>query len=164
MSPLDKAKKTYLTASDEQKRTLEDVFGKEPFHPKITDLVKTTDDVFRIAGVDPKKYLRFDQSDKNLTLYQKSKNATDILELIVQVLSYGQEPDYTNTQQVKYEPIFEYKGPSVGWVYNCYGRYSRGSSVGSRLVYLDLEVMKYAVVQFKEIYNLHLSYTKWQSN
>jgi hypothetical protein len=105
------AKKYYLTASDEFKTVLESTFGKEFFNQKITDRVKCWQDVVDILEEQGEDVVLPYKVAK--TKQQKSINAVYKIQCITKVLNEGWEPDFSNSNESKYYPWFEYK--KSGW-------------------------------------------------
>jgi len=147
-----KAKKLYKTASPEFKEMLKSTFGIQFFSEKITDRIKTWEDIVEELGEDncvlPYK------SPK--TKEQKATNAFVKIQKISEVLNEGWVANFSDRNIYKYCPWFEYKS-SVGWVFFCYGSYSYYSSLGVGFYYKSSELAEYAGKQFLEIYKEYLN-------
>ena len=105
------AKRYYPTASDEFRTVLETTFGKEFFSEKITDKIKSWNDVILELGVG-NVILPYSEN-MVLTKQQKSINALYKIQCITKVLNEGWESDFSNSNEDKYYPWFEYK--KSGW-------------------------------------------------
>ena len=77
------------------------------------------------------------------------------LSIIVKVLNEGWEPDWADSNQRKYFPVFDLRnGLSFVYVNVCW---NTGSAVGSRLVFKNEKLAEYAAKQFLSLYkDLHL--------
>lgn len=76
------------------------------------------------------------------------------IKLICKSLNEGWEPDWDNSSEYKYYPLF--KMSSSGFRCNDCGYWATSSAVGSRLCFRSSELAKYACIQFTEIYKNHL--------
>ena len=145
------AKTLYKTASSELKIILEENFGKDFFSTKITDRIKTWEDVCEELNIDddvlPYKHPKNKQ--------QISTNAFVKIQYISQVLNEGWRPNFKNTHEYKYYPWFEYKDSGgLGFYYvvydNCFAR------LGFGFYYKNNDLAKYAGTQFLDIYKQYL--------
>jgi hypothetical protein len=127
------------------KETGEVSFCEKP--KKVTDRIKTFDDVLKELDIDPAKFLmQCDGLSTDEVAYRKVK-------LIVQALNEGWTPDWTDGQWNKYYPWFYMGGSSgSGFAYDDYGAWDTYSSCGSRLCFKSSELAKYAGQQFTDIY------------
>lgn len=82
--------------------------------------------------------------------------AYEQLKLIVAAYNENVKPDFTNSDQTKYEPWFRFSA-SGGFSYDYYDDYWAYSDVGSRLCFLDYGNMRDAVEKFQEVYNQYLA-------
>jgi hypothetical protein len=131
----EKALKAYKNSNAEIQRFLENYHGKEVFNQKITDIVKTLDDANRIAGV---------------------RGNDDEITIIARALNEDWEPNYGNSNEYKYFPVFKWV-PGSGFVL-CDVRYDGTLAVvGARRVYKTEELARYAGTQFIKEYNRFLS-------
>ena len=137
-----KAREIYPGAPDSLKAILEQTFGgKKFFEQKITDRVKTFEDVLQILGESFN--VRGGETADEIA-YRK-------LKLIARCLNEGWTPDWNNSNQYKYYPWF-YMNSVRGFglfVVTC--DYS-ASSVGSRLCFKTEALAKHAVNHFLDIY------------
>ncbi len=147
------AKKLYKTADPELKLILEESFGKNFFSQKITDRIKTIDDVLEAAGVTMEEVVPY-RNPKNKK--QKSQNAYALIQLISEVLNEDTAfPDFNNLNQYKYYPYFK-KSQAGGWVvYHCnyWFDFAFGGFGG---YYKTFDLALYAGNQFSDIYNDYL--------
>jgi hypothetical protein len=119
------AKRLYPTATAEFKATLEDTFGKEFFSQKITDRIKTFEDACQETGEDPND-LKFSTGTPDEIAYKKIK-------VVVKALNQGWVPDYSNSNQRKWYPWFQFSGSGFRFFGAIYGCTFTDSSGGSRL-------------------------------
>lgn len=160
----EKAILLYPKASEEFKSMLESTFGTEIFKRNITERVKTYEDACNVLGINPEN--QPDVSDcenediKSILAYHK-------LIIIARALNEGWKPDWSNSNEYKYYPWFQYKttgvlfgglafnGALAGFVYSTtyYTASYAYAHFGSRLCFKTSELAKYAGVQFGEIWN-----------
>ena len=114
---------------------------------KVTDRIKTFDDVLKELDIDAAKFLmQCDGLSTDEVAYRKVK-------LIVQALNEGWTPDWTDGQWNKYYPWFEMGGSSgSGFACDDYVNWDSVSACGSRLCFKSGELAKYAGKQFTDIY------------
>lgn len=145
-----KARKLYAKASDEFKSMLEDSFGKEFFSQKITDRIKTFEDACEVAqpSENVSILLNYNGVDKDMI----GALAFAKLTIIARALNEGWTPDWSNSNQYKWYPYFEYKA-GFGFSYTRYDFWLTSTDVGSRLCFKNEELAKYAGTQFQSIYN-----------
>lgn len=152
MQPLkideQKARKLFPNASNEFKEMLIDTFGEKFFSQKITDRIKTIEDVYAEAGVNPDRYkLRLDET--------VDEQYYRIAKLMVKVLNEGWVPDWNDKSQPKFHIWFEVKSGS-GLAYRAYDGWATLTAVGSRLCFKSRELAEYAAKQFIDIYTKFL--------
>lgn len=114
--------------------------------------LKTFEDACRIAGKSPvivslsgpAEYLKPLAAQFKLIIIVSAAN---------RLANDGKEwvPDFTNSQQRKYEPIF-YRGSS-GFRFRGYGDWGAATGCGSRLCFISSEAAKYVATQFEDLYN-----------
>lgn len=138
-----KAAELYPSATGAFKDLLESEFGKAALSLDITQRVKTFEDACNIIGIDPGKFL--------CPCDTKDEAAFKKLKVIARALNEGWQPDWTNGNQYKYYPWFDFSSGS-GLAYDDYVRYYSRSSVGSRLCFKSRELAIYAGKQFTDIY------------
>jgi hypothetical protein len=140
-----KAKEIYPSAAAELKAILENTFGKNFFSQKITDRIRSFDDVLNIQGMLPATFAAitsFDSPDE--IAYKK-------LKLITKILNEGWEPNWDNSNEYKHYPWFymdSSKGFGLGIVIFNYSV----STVGSRLCFKNEPLAQFAVKIFLSIY------------
>lgn len=140
------AVKAYNSANKEGKTLLSDLFGSQVFNQKITDLVKTFDDVLAFAGITDEHY------EKVISGLSKDEAAYWKVKLIAQVLNEGWKPDWTNSNEYKYQPWLKFTAGS-GFAFDGCGYDHSLTRVGSRLCYKSRALAEYAATQFQDIYN-----------
>lgn len=147
----DNANKAYKSTDANGKKLLEELLGKENLVPqKITDRIKTFDDVLEVLGGVPENLailLNYNGNDGDLISSQAHLKLT----LITRALNEGWTPDWSNSNEYKYVPWFKQKS-GFGLSYYDYGYWS-ASTVGSRLCFKTSELAVYAATQFADIYN-----------
>jgi hypothetical protein len=142
-------------ASDENKKLLMNLFGKNKFKPKkIVERVKTFEDACAIVqpGENLKILLDYDGDDGDLL----SSQAHLKIAIIAKALNEGWQPDWTNSIEYKYVPWFKHKS-SFGLSYYDCAYWFTDAIVGSRLCFRTKELAEYAATQFTDIYNTFLT-------
>ncbi len=145
------ARKLYPTASKEWKTTLEDTFGKEFFSQKITDRMKTWEDICEELNIDPINSLPFKKA-KDKT--ERFLNASFKISKISEVLNEGTILDFNNSNQYKYYSYFT-KKDSV-WLVDSYCYDGSYASLGFGFYYKSSELALFAGNQFLDIYSDYL--------
>lgn len=102
------ALKLYPTASKEIKSIFEATFGKDFFNQKITDRIKTMEDIIELTGFSNLPY------DNPENVEEKSINAQFKLFKIAQTYNEGWKPNWGDRNEYKWFPYF-YK-PGSSWV------------------------------------------------
>jgi len=124
---------------------------KQKCSGKITDRIKTFDDACRELGLDPSGKVTIDASSE-LEGDLKSIAAYARLTIIARALNEGWKPDWTNDNERKWWPYFEYKS-GFGFSGTICDGWRTNTSVGSRLCYKSEALAEYAAKQFADIYN-----------
>ena len=145
------AKKLYKTASSELKTILEENFGKSFFSDKITDRIKTWEDVCEELDIDDSVLPYKNPKGKQ----QISTNAFVKIQYIAQVLNEGWGPDWKNSNEYKYYPWFECSN-SVGFRLYFAGGCVCDGVLGFGFYYKTSELAKYAGTQFLDTYKQYL--------
>lgn len=98
----------------------------------------------------------FEQSISNLS---QDTQAYEILKLIVSAYNNNEKPDFSDWDQSKYEPWFDYDSSAGGFVCDGDDVWVALTTVGSRLCYLNREDLKEATSndEFMKIYNQYLN-------
>ena len=137
-----KAREIYPGAPDSLKAILEQTFGgKKFFEQKITDRVKTFEDVLQILGESFN--VRGGETADEIA-YRK-------LKLIARCLNEGWSPDWNDEDQEKYYPWF-YMDSDPGFGLGSVRCHLSVSDVGSRLCFKTEALAKHAVNHFLDIY------------
>jgi len=115
----------------------------------VMECVKTFQDACKLLKRDPKILPTVIGLPRKC---QKSIVAHYKLMVIAEALNQGWKPNWKDTSQYKYEPIFEMDKPGFG--FSCtYSYYWRTFSyVGSLLTYKSSELAKYAGTHFLKLY------------
>lgn len=149
------AEAAYKGADAKGKKLLEDLLGKENLLPgNIIDRIKTFEDVFEEIDVPHDLSLILEYNGSNGDLI--SAKAYTKLTLIARALNEGWEPDWADSNEVKYYPWFKHK-PGFGLSYCDFVHWGTFTTVGSRLCYKSRELAEYAATQFADIYNDYLT-------
>lgn len=143
---LKDAIKAHSKADAKGKELLEDLYGKETFNQKITDKIKTFDDVLDWHGI------KNDTWQSVTKLLTADEVAYKQVKLIAECLNEGTVMNAHDRTQYKYYPWFEVSPSGVGFSYSGYGHWYANSGVGSRLCYKTKELALYAAKQFEDIY------------
>lgn len=146
----------FKVAGKETREVLKALFSPEIFSEKITDQVKSFNDVLEILGEDvtenQKILLAYNGQDGAMI----SAKAYLQLTLIAKVLNEGWEPNWENRNEYKYTPWFKHKA-GFGLSYYDYAAWYSSTRVGSRLCFKTAELAKYAATQFADIYRDYLT-------
>ncbi|WP_312922577.1 hypothetical protein [Empedobacter brevis] len=95
-----------------------------------------------------------EEFEKSISNLSPDTQAYEILKLIVSAYNNNVKPDFTNLDQLKYEPVF-CKTSSGGFVFCGCADWVTTTAVGSRLCYLNHHDLKEATAndEFLKIYN-----------
>jgi len=119
----------------------------------VTKRVKTYADACAVLGIEPLNEEVFTKLG-----FTKDEIAYRKLKTIAEALNEGWQPDWTNSNEYKYWPWFEYIRSSAG--FGCaaahYAATSACTAIGSRLCFKTRELATYAGKQFEAIYNDYL--------
>lgn len=111
----------------------------------IKDRIKTMDDVYQELEIDKETF------EKSF-VFKEDLDAAKI-RLITKVFNEGWEPDWSNSNQIKYIPYFKISG--VGFSISDYDIWIANSGVGSRLCFKSKELCLHAIERFKTEYENH---------
>jgi len=151
---LNRAIELYKTAPADFKTILEDTFGKDALQGKITDRIKSYEDVCRVLGICPIQSLPF--KGCSLTDDQRAVNSFFKVMNICTVLRECWKPNWSNHNQYKYYVwLGDYKAGLGFSRSDCVGSRT-GAYVGSRLCYPSKELALYAANQFNKEYQEYL--------
>lgn len=149
-----KAILAYYQATDDCKKLLTDLFGKEVFISKITDKVKTFEDACLFAGHSYEKEFCGDavigMSDNEI--------AYRMIKVIAKALNEGVVLDFTNATQYKFYPYFKFgwaSGSGLSLVGVAYG--VAAAIVAPHLCFKSEELAEYAAEQFSSVYERYYS-------
>lgn len=118
--------------------------------------IKTLDDVINKLGEDDKEVI-------NLFKLTREGFDTHILYrqmavVIAKALNNGWVPDFSNSNQLKYEPRFYIDSSLGSFKYSDCIHRTVGSTVGSRLCFKSKELAEYFGKQFIDIHNKYLKH------
>ena len=144
-----KAKELYKTASPEFKAMLEDSFGIDFFKSKIMDRVKNFADICLILGTTQGEF------NAKFSSYEKDTKAYEKLKLITKVLNEGWTPNWSDKNEKKWYPWFEFNNGAGAFVCSktLYGWTYTITDGGSRLRFKSAELAKFAGELFQKEYN-----------
>jgi hypothetical protein len=128
------------------KELLENLYGKETFNQKITDKIKTFDDVLDWHGI------KNDTWQSVTKLLTPDEVAYKQVKLIAECLNEGTVMNSHDRTQYKYYPWFEVSTSGVGFSYSYYDHWRTVTIVGSRLCYKSKDLALYAAKQFEDVY------------
>ena len=126
---------------------------------KITEKVKSYEDVCKIKGIDPVKSLPFPEAK---TDEEKAINGFTKITRTIDVLNEGWKPNWNNWEERKYYPWFDLEtdeaaGSGVGFSCNGFGFVYSYSIVSSRLVLKSRELVEHIVKYFLEDYKAFMT-------
>lgn len=149
----EKAKQIFKEASESLREILISTFGADTFKQNVIDRIKTFSDAY-------------DNADRNTRAeydcqvhFALSKHIVARLKLILiaKVLRGDWEPDFSNSNQQKWIPIFKFSaGSGFDFSYSHYYCAYANSDVGSRLCFPSEELSDYFGKQFIELHRAHL--------
>lgn len=143
----ENALKAYSAGCNDVKSVLKNLLGARVFEvEKITDRIKTLDDVFAAAGTTS---TAFYETCKRNELAQDEVGYR-LAKLVTLVLNEGWEPDWDNSSQRKWRLWFYLNQP--GFRLNAALFVLAISSVGSRLCFKSEELALYAANTFLDVY------------
>lgn len=129
---------------------LEEFYGEAFFKPTDFRSIKTFADVCLENGTNEQEFnARFEDLDLDTINYEKVK-------LIVKAINKDWVPDWSNTNQRKWYPWFDFSPSGAGFSDSSYYYTDTIATVGSRLCFETEEKCKYAANQFIDIYNKFL--------
>lgn len=149
----EKARQMYKTASKDIKELLEANFESSILNPNIMDIIKIEEDVYKYSGKKKEDVLPYKNPK---TKQEKSLNALAFIYLLCEILNEGWITDFSDSNQYKYYPYFEFKNKK--WLFYCsfdLGSFSDGISA---LAFLKTEELSnYVGNQFLLKYQEYLS-------
>lgn len=139
--------KAWKEGNAETKKALENLYGKEVFNQKITDIVKTFDDAYEMAG-RPRipDFCEFSGADRSFFEHMWE------MSIIVKALNEGWEPDWDNDNEPKYYPYFYMSPSGFAFSVTCNAFTPAAAGCGSRLRFRTSELARYAGEQFLDIW------------
>ena len=113
----------------------------------IMERIQTFQDVCADQNRDPSDYIcESDDPDEIMA------NATKMLLLIVRCFNEGKEADWSNSNQSKYFPWWQYS-PSSGWSLHDVDYWLASTLCGARLAFLNRKHAEYCASKFKYVYD-----------
>lgn len=114
---------------------------------------KNLDEIYAFHKINREEF------EKSISNLSPDTQAYEILKLIVAAYNNNEKPDFSNWDQTKYEPWFDYDSSAGGFVYYVFVGWNSATVVGSRLCYLNLNDLKEATSndEFMKIYNQYLN-------
>lgn len=174
----EKAINAYQQGSEEQKKVLEQLFGKETFRPKmVTDRIKTFNDALKELGPNHILVKEYNVVKNNKTTYNTKLYSQ--LCVITAALNEGWRPKFVEGEK-RYFPYFrlysaeeirqmskeekssvvyqscDYASGGVSCAYASYDSADVCAHIGSRLAFKTNELAKYAGKQFGKLYANYL--------
>lgn len=118
----------------------------------ITERVKSFADACVALGLDEDEELPYKEPKNDRQIAVQSFT---MMMIIAQALNEGWVPDYSNSNEAKYYPWFEWKSSASGFGFSnaLTGWASTDTGIGARLVFKTEELARYAGKQFECIYN-----------
>lgn len=173
----EKAINAYQQGSEEQKKVLEQLFGKETFRPKmVTDRIKTFNDALKELGPNHILVKEYNVIKNNKTTYNTKLYSQ--LCVITAAMNEGWRPRFVK-EEYRYFPYFYlytneeisrmseeekssvvFRSNSSAYAYGgvacAYNESVYVANVGSRLAFKTEELAEYAGKQFTKLYAEYL--------
>ncbi|QTE37515.1 hypothetical protein J3L18_00155 [Mucilaginibacter gossypii] len=137
----ENAEKAYQSADASGKKLLQDLFPGVLVPIKVTDRIKTFDDVLKDNGLTADEFTDMIENDT------EDEAAYKRIKLIAKSLNEGE----LKNNQTWYLPVFN-RDPGFGFSNADYDGWHTGTTVGSRLCFKSAELAMYAGRTFAAIY------------
>lgn len=138
----------HSTATASDKKSLEEAFGVTFFKSKITDIIKSLDDIYIYLDLNRELVIPFKNPS---TKQERSINAMFDIQNISKVLNGNWIPNWEDTDEYKYYPYFK-KQELSGWVVGyCYFVYF-GAMLGFGCYFKTEKLALFAGKTFPETY------------
>jgi hypothetical protein len=147
---LNDLRAAYKAADESTRKVLEDLYGAS-IKDDIRDRIKLPGDAFRELGIDYND-ARATGSPSELG---NGLVAFHRLQVIAKALNEGWAPDWSDEDQQKWFPWFDFRGGR--FVFDDVFCFFTDSDLGSRLCFRTRELAEYAGKQFEDLYNRFLS-------
>ena len=144
--------KAYQKTDANGKNLLENLLGAQVFSMKITDRIKTLEDVFEAKGLDYGVWLAKCEVNGDTP----DEIAYKTMKAITEVLNEGWKPDWENGKEAKWFIWFENKKGS-GLVFYDVNYWCTCTFVGSRLCFVSRDIARYAATQFAKVYSTFMN-------
>lgn len=147
---LQKAKEMYPGASDAFKTLLEENFGKKAFAKDIIDRIGDFKDVLAYHGITEQEF-----NDDTFDL-DHDEMCYKALKLIVAAYNEGWTPNWKDSNEKKWQPVFNMAHPTgFGFSHSFYFYLYSRTYVGSRLCFKEERLLLDAVKKFEKHYRGH---------
>lgn len=156
-APKDVAQAEYKDADSAGKALIIRLFGRQHFfftieewEKYIIDRVKTFEDGCREIGEDP--------SDPKFSVGTPDEIADKKIKVLVKALNMpGWKADYSNPNQLKWQPWFEYTGTGFRFCVSFYVNVGTLAGGGSRFSLCSERISTYLGKQFTHLFNQQLN-------
>ncbi len=142
-----------LTSLENEAKQLRKIIESGDSDKPITERVKSKHDVFRIAGLTQEDVLPYKDPVNKRQAYL---NACAFLDLMNEVMNEGWVPDYTNSNQPKWNLWFDNYTPGSGFSSTDFVYWYTRTGVGSRFCFKTKELGTHAWEYFKDEFNKFL--------
>jgi hypothetical protein len=136
-----------LNISSEDSKMIQSIVNK---NLSITDRIKTIEDVLEYHGMDSETFFV-----KKYGSMERKYQILKLIELTIEALNDGWKPDFTDHNQRKYYPYFEYKNDSLCFD-DCFTY--RIMLVPSALLLKSEKLARYIGEEFIDLYKEYYSY------
>lgn len=143
------AKRLFETAPDWFQKQLINEFGEATFKTKEFEKIKTFEDACNMLGIDPASVIN--END------QPDEKAYKQLKVIIKAINSGWEPNWNDTNQYKWFPVFNLSS-GFGFSGSSYFCTYSVTPVGSRLCTDTSEKALYIAKQFQAEYEDYFLY------
>lgn len=120
-------------------------------------LIETVEEAFALEGLDANNIVISGFPDRHLDAIK----AFGQLCVVTDACNPDFDPDYSNYDQWKYEPVFNMPDSSgVGFSFNDCDHWAASSPAGARLVSKDLKTGAYIAKKFQDLYKKMMVYNR----
>ncbi len=146
----------YKSGTPELQKAFERLYGKETFitsKPVDKDILSSIKNFADILRLSKTTQAAFDKLHKGKTTYGY---ALEQLVLISKVLNLGWTPNWSDSNEAKYYPYFQWQGAGFGFALTYYDYDDTYTLCGSRLCFKERKTAEFAGRVFIDIYNAYL--------
>lgn len=142
----------YAKADKAGRKLLEELYGVELFAPNLLDQINGLDDALKITGDKMEEVIPFANP---INEYQECMNAKGELIQMVKAATGNWIPDFADTNQPKWEPIFQWNSSvsAFRFWFSLYDLTHANAISGARLVFPSQEMSDKFGKKFTELYN-----------